>query len=376
MILVKRKTVLVVLFVMLIVAVPVFAQRTADLFIQNQIVSGGYLYFEIHITPTNDWGTLNRKALGDCSWFFTYNTAALSNPVLTYENPTYVPSGSGYSNSTGLTGGRVQVTTDLDTDNYDGVNIPQGQKTHVYTVQMDIDDSGASSNLNWDQINTGIFNAQDNIITETYYGGSDISLPIEVTSFSLSGTSELVLINWITESEVDNLGFVLEQAQGNAPLQWVEIASYITHPELKGQSNTSAKTEYIFMDVTAQPGKTYSYRLSDVNIKGYVTVNAKLSITLDALPECTELLPACPNPFNPVTKISYQLATTGPVEISVYDLMGRKVSTLLNQEQNAGNYILYWNGKDDSGRQAASGTYILRMIAEDVTKIQKVLLMR
>lgn len=376
MISVKRKAVLVVLFVMLIVAAPVFAQKTADLFIQNQIVSGGYLYFEIHITPTNDWGTLNRKALGDCSWYFTYNAAALSNPVLTYENPTYVPSGSGYSNSTGLTGGRVQVTTDLNTESYDGVNIPQGQKTHVYTVRMDIDDSGASSNLNWDQINTGIFNAQDNAINESYYGGSDISLPIEVTSFSLSGTSEGVLINWITESEVDNLGFILEHAHGNAPLQWIEIASYLTHPELKGQGNRSAETKYTFTDETVQPGETYSYRLSHVDTKGHVTVNAVISITLDALPECTELLPACPNPFNPVTKISYQLATTGPVEISVYDLIGRKVSTLLNQEQNAGNYIVYWNGKNASGQQAASGTYILRMIAEDVTKIQKVLLMR
>ncbi|NQT25297.1 T9SS type A sorting domain-containing protein [candidate division KSB1 bacterium] len=205
---------------------------------------------------------------------------------------------------------------------------------------------------------------------------TDASLPVELSSFSAEPVADGVQIKWTTESEVNNLGFVLERANGHSSLQWDEIASYQTHPDLQGQGNTSSKTEYQFTDETVQPGETYSYRLSDVNIKGDMNILDVISITLDDLPEETALEPPFPNPFNPQTKISYQLSGSGRVQIAVYDLLGRKVSTLLNGEQSAGSYNIYWHGKDDTGRQASTGTYILRLIAGDVVKSQKVLLMR
>ncbi|NQT26795.1 T9SS type A sorting domain-containing protein [candidate division KSB1 bacterium] len=96
----------------------------------------------------------------------------------------------------------------------------------------------------------------------------------------------------------------------------------------------------------------------------------------ESIPENTRIVGNYPNPFNPKTKISYQLAESGHVEIAVYDLIGRKVSTLLNAEQQAGSYNIYWHGNDDFGQQASTGTYILRLIAGDVVESQKVLLMR
>ena len=204
--------------------------------------------------------------------------------------------------------------------------------------------------------------------------GSEASLPVSLSSFSAKAVSGGVLIQWATESEVNNQGFILESKFMST--DWTEIASYQTHSELQGQGNTSSQTEYQFTDVTVQSGETYSYRLSDVSTHGDVNILDVISITLNDLPDMTALEPPFPNPFNPQTKISYQLAESGLVNISVYDLLGRKVATLWNAEQQAGSYSIYWHGRDDSGRQASTGTYFLRLVAGDVVQSEKVLLMR
>ncbi|NQT26198.1 T9SS type A sorting domain-containing protein [candidate division KSB1 bacterium] len=123
---------------------------------------------------------------------------------------------------------------------------------------------------------------------------------------------------------------------------------------------------------------TYQYRLSDVDTQGNVTILDALEITMEIQnPEETQLEPPFPNPFNPQTKIVYKLAQQSSVTLNVYDVNGRLVSRMLqNVQQSAGSYSIHWLGKDDAGRQAASGTYILRLIAGDVVKSQKVLLMR
>ncbi|MBN1550904.1 choice-of-anchor D domain-containing protein, partial [bacterium] len=258
--------------------------------------------------------------------------------------------------------------------------IPSGMR--YYWVTADISASAtADDNMNATIDASGDLSISGGALNgSSVYGklnaGDDASLPVILSSFSAESVAGDVLIQWLTESEVNNLGFILERAVQESPLQWDEIASYQTHSELQGQGNTSSQTEYQFNDENVQPGVTYSYRLSDVSTKGDVNILDVISVTLDNLPEETAFLPAFPNPFNPQTKISYQLAESGRVEIAVYDLLGRKVSMLLNEEQRAGSYNIYWHGKDDAGRQTATGTYILQLIAGDVVKSQKVLLMR
>ena len=160
---------------------------------------------------------------------------------------------------------------------------------------------------------------------------------------------------------------------------WQLIASHQTHPGLKGHGNTSSRRDYEFLDVSVESVATYRYQLSDVDTKGNITILDVLGITLEEadIPEKTELQAASPNPFNPQTKISYQLAVEASVVLSVYDVQGRIVSLLIDgTPQSPGSYSIHWNGKDDSGSLAASGTYILRLIAGETEQSQKVLLMR
>ena len=88
-------------------------------------------------------------------------------------------------------------------------------------------------------------------------------------------------------------------------------------------------------------------------------------------PENFMLAQNFPNPFNPSTTISYQLAAIGPVKLTLFDLTGRKISELVNQNQPAGFYQLKFNGNG-----LASGIYIYRLEAGDMVQSRKMILMK
>lgn len=83
-----------------------------------------------------------------------------------------------------------------------------------------------------------------------------------------------------------------------------------------------------------------------------------------------------PNPFNPATSISYGIARAGRVELAIYNTLGQKVRTLVNEEQAAGNYSVSWDGRMDSGELAASGVYIYTLSAEGFTQSRKLTLLK
>ncbi|HPG40304.1 MAG TPA: FlgD immunoglobulin-like domain containing protein [bacterium] len=232
--------------------------------------------------------------------------------------------------------------------------------------------------------NLSFFNATlSGTITNAPLSNGDASLPVELTSFTATVQGNAIVLSWQTATETDNLGFILERSvgaddnpPGEAGTGWQTIASYQTRNELKGQGNTSSRTEYAFTDQTVESGKSYSYRLSDVSTKGKITVYASLSITMDNLPETTELGKAYPNPFNPQTFIGYELAEDTDVTIRVFDMLGRQVKTLFNGHQFAGSYNVYWNATDERGNKVPSGSYIIQMKTKTTRQTQKVMLMK
>jgi len=85
---------------------------------------------------------------------------------------------------------------------------------------------------------------------------------------------------------------------------------------------------------------------------------------------------AHPNPFNPRTTIAFALARAGRVRVAVYGLTGRQIVELADRAFPAGDRALTWNGRDDSGRDAPSGTYVVRVEAGGLTRAVKVTLVR
>ena len=83
-----------------------------------------------------------------------------------------------------------------------------------------------------------------------------------------------------------------------------------------------------------------------------------------------------PNPFNPSTTISYSIPSDGNVELTVYNIKGQKVKTLINGTQPTGVYNVTWNGKDDNDRSVSSGLYFYKLRSSGKTAVKKMLLLK
>ena len=97
---------------------------------------------------------------------------------------------------------------------------------------------------------------------------------------------------------------------------------------------------------------------------------------VDELPQVTRVAGIYPNPFNPQTTVQFDLAQPAHVDLTVYDLAGRRVATLVREAYPAGHHRQIWLGRDDSGRQVASGVYLVRLKAGAVTDLKKVMLVK
>ena len=83
-----------------------------------------------------------------------------------------------------------------------------------------------------------------------------------------------------------------------------------------------------------------------------------------------------PNPFNPTTTIRYQLNKRSEVRLEIYDLLGRRVKTLVTGEQVTGSYSVLWKSDNDARNAVASGVYIYRLRAGDFVQSRKLVLLR
>lgn len=94
------------------------------------------------------------------------------------------------------------------------------------------------------------------------------------------------------------------------------------------------------------------------------------------LPESFTLRQNFPNPFNAGTVISYALPHAAEVELAIYDILGRKVTTLVDARQSVGSYRIEWNGRDEDGQPVASGVYLYRLKTEDAAKTRKMVCLK
>lgn len=96
----------------------------------------------------------------------------------------------------------------------------------------------------------------------------------------------------------------------------------------------------------------------------------------EALPEKFYLAPNFPNPFNPTTNIRFQMSDVGFVELKVYDLQGREINMLLNENLQPGEYEIQWDGRNYAGSTVVSGVYLLKMEVEGYVQVRKMVLVR
>ena len=98
---------------------------------------------------------------------------------------------------------------------------------------------------------------------------------------------------------------------------------------------------------------------------------------LQTRPEVFALANNYPNPFNPATTIKYALPQASDVELTVYNVVGQAVRTLVAEHQSAGRYVVEWDATNDSGHSLSSGMYFYRLQAGgEFREVKKMLLLK
>jgi len=100
------------------------------------------------------------------------------------------------------------------------------------------------------------------------------------------------------------------------------------------------------------------------------------SLAPEVVVEKTELLSPYPNPFNPVTTITFSLKDPGTIRLAVFDIRGRRVKVLESGHREMGRHTVSWFGDNASGQRVASGVYFVRLVADDQNMIKRMLLVK
>ncbi len=123
------------------------------------------------------------------------------------------------------------------------------------------------------------------------------------------------------------------------------------------------------------------YRLNDQDWSNEVVIptgSTGVNNGERVIPSAFRLLRNYPNPFNATTEIRYEVPTVSHISLTVYDMLGRKVAELVNQQQSAGRYSVSWGGTSNSTTHLSSGTYfvVMRSLDNGFTSTQKIVLLK
>ncbi|MCZ7615307.1 MAG: C25 family cysteine peptidase [Ignavibacteriaceae bacterium] len=253
----------------------------------------------------------------------TYDGGATSTPIYTETNPTgnvgpTLISGSFTTPAAGSADVQIEIM-------YDG-----------YSFNID--------NIYWDNL------------TLSYI------VPVELTSFTATSENGEVHLKWTTATETNNQGFEILRSAGNNK-EW-QNAGYAA-----GFGTTTEPKSYSFVDSKLDAGE-YTYRLKQIDFDGTVTYSEEVKVEVE-IPLVYSLEQNYPNPFNPSTTIKYSLSEDGFVKLSVYNLLGEEVTTLVNTEQKSGRYEVNFDAS-----KLASGIYMYRLESNNFLSIKKMILIK
>ena len=185
-----------------------------------------------------------------------------------------------------------------------------------------------------------------------------VPVPVELNSFTGTIDGNKVTLNWETATEINNLGFDIERTTSVKNNNWEKIGF------VEGNGTSTEPHTYFFSDKNLSSG-TYNYRLKQTDNNGtYKYINLDESFTVQ--PVEFNLSQNYPNPFNPATMIKYSLPEASRVSLKVYNVIGKEVETLVNDEKPAGTYEVNFDAA-----QLPSGIYFYQLKTGNFVETKK-----
>ncbi len=182
-------------------------------------------------------------------------------------------------------------------------------------------------------------------------------------NFSAQGRADGIELQWGLSLDSDDLRVTLERATSEfGPWQTVEFSS--------GGQGT-------LLDSTAEPGQTYYYRLRIAGTDGGTNVLGLVSAERTAIGALGVALGApAPNPTRAGTSVAYRLPVQQAVRISVHDVRGRLVRTVVDGVMDLGDHVMQWDGRGDDGLRAPAGMYFIQLQTTQASRVQRVVVVR
>ena len=229
-----------------------------------------------------------------------------------------------------------------------------GNSQQVAILSFEVNDlSGDSSPLAFDQgTNKSFLTTLDlkeiNGSDITFIDSNFLVVPVELIAFAGFVKDNHVELQWSTATEADNYGFEIERSS--------DQSNFSTIGFVTGKGTTTIPQKYCYLDENLATG-TYYYRLKQIDFNG----TFKYSVTIQEeilMPQKILLLQNYPNPFNPETTIEYYLSSDCSAILRIYNLAGQEVRLLGSAQKNAGFHREVWDGKNNSGEEVSSGSYM------------------
>ncbi|MFA6470268.1 MAG: T9SS type A sorting domain-containing protein [Bacteroidota bacterium] len=199
--------------------------------------------------------------------------------------------------------------------------------------------------------------------------GTEIGMPVELISLSVSLTSSGVKLEWKTATEVNNHGFEVERKTiDNGQLtmhNWKNVGF------VEGNGTSNSPKSYSFSENVVISG-TYAYRLKQIDRDGSLAYSPEVEVTVGTAPKEFALDQNFPNPFNPATTMLFSVQVTGKATLKVYNAIGQEVATLFDGIAEAGQY----HQATFNASNLASGIYFSRLTAEGKSLVRKLMLMK
>ena len=212
--------------------------------------------------------------------------------------------------------------------------------------------------------------------------GSEHPLPVTLSSFTAQFTNGSPTLYWTTQSETNNMGWNIYRSLSQNMGQGILVNAGGLIP---GQGTTSEPTNYVYTDHNGVvENTTYYYWLESVDYNGETEMFGPIPLTIPlgggnsgtpAAPDDYGLQQNYPNPFNPSTEIRFALEESSNAILTIYNTKGQMIQTLY--EGNVPADIVksvVWNGRDNSGKQVASGIYLYKLQTKKESFIRKMIL--
>jgi hypothetical protein len=196
--------------------------------------------------------------------------------------------------------------------------------------------------------------------------GEDGALPVELTSFSATTTGPTVRLNWNTATETNNYGFEIERMssiKSQTSDSWEKIGF------VNGNGNSNSPRSYTFVDDKVSSEK-YFYRLKQIDNDGQFEYSPTVQVDLGNL-STFSLDQNYPNPFNPSTTIKFSLPAALNVRITIFNLLGQEIQTLVNETKEAGIHEINFTAQNLN-----SGVYLYKIEAGSFIQIRKMTLIK